>query len=133
MKYMLETNICIYIIKHRPEKVLLEFMKHAPGDICISSITYSELMYGVHKSSKPQQNMLALTLFLSPVTVLDFDSAAGAAFGEILAELEARGTPIGPMDTLIAAHARSAGLTLVTNNTREFRRVKGLDLENWAE
>jgi tRNA(fMet)-specific endonuclease VapC len=132
MKYMLDTNICIYVIKHRPEQVIQRFLAHTPSDLCISSITYAELMHGVEKSQAPDRNRTALALFLSPLQILEFDALAAEAYGTIRADLELNGTPIGPMDMLIAAHAKSKNLVLVTNNTREFLRVKGLALENWV-
>lgn len=132
MKYMLDTNICIYAIKHKPEAVIRRFLLHDPEEICISAVTYAELMHGVEKSMAVQKNRLAVALFLSPITVLDFGAGAAEAYGKIRGELERKGTPIGPMDLLIAGHARSEGLILVTNNTREFCRVEGLQVENWA-
>lgn len=133
MKYMLDTNICIYVIKHKPETVIKTFMLQEPDELCISSITYSELMYGVEKSRAVEKNYLALSLFLSGITVLDFDSAAAQEYGKVRTVLEQKGTPIGAMDMLIAAHARSRELTLVTNNTREFIRIEGLQIEDWAQ
>ena len=133
LKYMLDTNICIYIIKHKPETVTLRFMEHEPGEICISSITYAELMHGAEKSSIPERNRLAVSLFLSPITVLDYDAAAAEEYGRVRADLERKGTPIGPLDMLIAGHAKSRSLILITNNTREFIRVEGLSVENWVE
>lgn len=133
MKYMLDTNICIYVIKKMPPSVIQRFMEHDVRDICVSSITFAEMMHGVEKSQAKERNRIAYILFMSALTVLDFDSAAAQEYGKVRAELETKGTPIGPMDMLIAAHAKSQGLTLVTNNTREFVRVEGLALENWAE
>ena len=132
MKYMLDTNICIYIIKHKPEKVIERFLKLNPKEICISSITFAELSYGVEKSLAKIKNHIALTLFLSNIEIRSFDMKAAEEYGGVRAELEAKGLPIGPLDTQIAAHARSLGLVLVTNNTKEFERVSGLQLENWA-
>ena len=132
MKFMLDTNICIHVIKHKPTSVLSRFQEYTPQDMCISSITLAELEYGVCKSSMPEKNKLALTMFLSGITVLPFDDAAAIEYGSIRVELEKRGTPIGPNDMLIAAHARSLGLTIITNNTREFDRVGGLAVENWV-
>lgn len=133
MRYMLDTNICIYIIKKMPSAVLQRFTEHDASEVCISSVTYAEMMHGVEKSQAKERNRLAFMLFMSPLTVLDFDVAAAEAYGKIRADLEQRGTPIGPMDMLIAGHALSQGLVLVTNNTREFSRVSGLRLENWTE
>lgn len=133
MRYMLDTNICIYVIKKMPPSVIRRFMEHDASEICVSSITYAEMMHGVEKSQAKERNRIAYMLFMSALTVLDFDAAAAQEYGRIRANLEMKGTPIGPMDMLIAAHAKSQGLTLVTNNTREFVRVEGLALENWAE
>ncbi len=132
MRYMLDTNICIFIIKHKPENVIKKFLSLAPNLICISSITYSELVYGVEKSQAKDRNRIALTLFLSNIEILDFDSRAAEEYGKVRSELEAKGLPIGPLDTQIAAHAKSLGLTIVTNNTREFKRIKGLIVEDWT-
>ena len=132
MMYMLDTNICIYIIKHKPEKVIDRFLKLDPKDICISSITFAELSYGAEKSLAKIKNHIALTLFLSNLEIKSFDMKAAEEYGYVRAELEAKGLPIGPLDTEIAAHARSLGLILVTNNTREFERVEGLKVENWV-
>ena len=133
MKYMLDTNICIYAIKHKPDIVIKKFLTHDPEEICISAITYAELMHGVEKSMAVEKNRVAMSLFLSPITILQFDERAAEEYGRIKAELEKKGTPIGPMDTLIAGHARSSGLILVTNNTREFSRVVGLAVEDWTQ
>ncbi len=133
MKYMLDTNICIYAIKNKPEIVIKKFLEHVPDEMCISAITYAELMHGVEKSQAVEKNRLAMSLFLSPITVLEFDSYAAEEYGRIRAELEKKGMPIGPMDMLIAGHAKSEGLILVTNNVREFERVEGLMVEDWAQ
>ena len=133
MKYMLDTNICIYAIKHKPDTVIKKFLSHDPEELCISAITYAELMHGVEKSMAVERNRIAMSLFLSPITILQFDERAAEEYGRIKAELEKKGTPIGPMDTLIAGHARSSGLILVTNNTREFNRVVGLTVEDWTQ
>ncbi|WP_270814690.1 type II toxin-antitoxin system tRNA(fMet)-specific endonuclease VapC [Hungatella effluvii] len=132
MKYMLDTNICIYAIKNKPESVIRKVLAQNPEDLCISVITYAELMHGVEKSQAVEKNRIALSLFLSAITVLDFNSRAAEVYGEIRAELENKGTPIGPMDLLIAGHAKSQNLVLVTNNTREFARVTGLQIEDWT-
>jgi tRNA(fMet)-specific endonuclease VapC len=132
MKYLLDTNICIYAIKQKPEAVLQRFLAQDPADLCISAITYAELLHGVEKSQSPERNRMAVTLFLSPITILPFDGAAAEAYGRVRAALEQKGTPIGPLDTLIAGHALAADLTLVTNNVREFIRVDGLRVENWV-
>jgi len=132
MKYMLDTNICIYTIKHKPDTVIQNFLLHDPEEMCISAVTYAELMHGVEKSRAADKNRIALSLFLSPLTILDFSVRAAEEYGKIRAELERRGTPIGPMDLLIAGHARAERLVLVTNNTKEFLRVEGLAAENWT-
>ena len=132
MKYMMETNICIYAIKNKPESVIRKILSQNPEDLCISVVTYAELMHGVEKSQAVEKNRIAMSLFLSAITVLDFDGEAAEAYGQIRAELERKGTPIDPMDLLIAGHARSQGLILVTNNTREFARVTGLRIEDWT-
>ena len=133
MKYMLDTNICIYAIKHKPDTVIKKFLSHDPEELCISAITYAELMHGVEKSMAVERNRIAMSLFLSPITILQFDERAAEEYGRIKAELEKNGTPIGPMDTLIASHAKSRGLIIVTNNTREFNRVAGLTVEDWTQ
>lgn len=132
MKYMMDTNICIYAIKNKSESVIRKILSQNPEDLCISVVTYAELMHGVEKSQAVEKNRIAMSLFLSAITVLDFDGEAAEAYGQIRAELERKGTPIGPMDLLIAGHARSQGLILVTNNTREFARVTGLRIEDWT-
>lgn len=133
MTYMLDTNICIYIIKKKPENVLLRFHERLDNGICISSITLAELEYGVQHSTDPLKNERALLRFLVPLDIVAFDAAAASEYGRIRALLQSRGMPIGPLDMLIAAHARSEGLILVTNNIREFVRVPDLKLENWAQ
>ena len=130
--YMLDTNICIYAIKRQPESVLQHLLSHAPEEICISSITYAELRHGVEKSQARNKNHLALSLFLSEIEIIPFDGKAAEEYGSIRAELEKSGTPIGSMDTLIAAHARSQNMVIVTNNVREFQRVKELQIEDWT-
>ena len=132
MRYMLDTNICIYIIKHKPESVYTKLKKIQPEDVCISSITYSELSYGVEKSEQTDRNRLALTLMLSNIDIETFDAVAAEEYGDIRARLEKAGTPIGSLDMLIAAHAKALGYTLVTNNGKEFSRVEGLRVENWV-
>ena len=132
MKYMLDTNICIYVIKEKPESVIRKFLKNNPEEMCISSITYAELLYGVEKSKAIQKNRIALSLFLSPIKILEFNDYAAQEYGQIRADLEQKGMPIGSMDMLIAGHVKAEDLILVTNNTKEFQRVAGLKLENWA-
>ena len=133
MIYMLDTNICIYIIKQKPKEVIDHFKKMKENDICISSITYSELLYGAEKSSNVKKNLLALTMFLSNIEILPYDENASSKYGLIRAELEKDGKPIGPLDMLIAAHAKSLNIKLVTNNVKEFERIKGLKIENWVK
>lgn len=132
VKCMLDTNICIYIIKKDPRKVLNKFTGFSPGEICISSITMSELYYGANKSQHIHQNLLALENFLLPLEVLSFDDRAAMFYGEIRAYLEKNGTPIGPLDMLIAAHAVSLDLPLVTNNTKKFSKIRALSYEDWT-
>jgi tRNA(fMet)-specific endonuclease VapC len=132
VKYMLDTNICIYIIKHKPKAVIERFLKTELSHIGLSSITMSELTYGVHKSATPEQNQIALAQFLAPLEIWPYGDEAAHHYGSLSAYLEKMGTPIGSLDTLIAAHALSIPCSLVTNNTKEFSRVPGLRLDNWA-
>jgi tRNA(fMet)-specific endonuclease VapC len=132
VKLMLDANICIYIINRRPEAVLERFLEYEVGDIGLSSITLSELRYGVAKSRHRAQNTAALDEFIIPLEVVPFDEAAALAYGDIRAALEGAGTPIGAMDLLIAAHAVSMRVSLVTNNVREFERVPGLHVMDWG-
>lgn len=132
MKLMLDTNICIYIIKQQPESVLKRFLDYQVGDISISAITLSELSYGVAKSKHRVKNSKALDEFMIPLEILPFDEEAAQAYGDIRTSLEKAGTPLGAMDMLIAAHAVSRGLELVTNNTREFSRVTNLTIVDWV-
>lgn len=132
MNVLLDTNTCIYLIKRRPAEVLGRFEEYAVGDIGVSSVTVAELYFGVQKSQRPAQNEQALEQFLLPLAVVGFDLACAVEYGRIRAALEKKGTPIGPLDTLIAAHTLSLDLTLVTNNVREFERVPGLSIENWV-
>lgn len=131
MRFMLDTNICIYIIKKKPPQVLNRFRTFEVSDIGISSITMSELEYGVEKSSNRQQNREALMAFLGPLEIAPYDDLAAHHYGDIRAYLERAGRPVGAMDLLIAAHARSLSIPLVTNNMSEFRRVPKLLVENW--
>ena len=133
MRYMLDTNICIYAIKHKPESVFRQLQKMSPEDICISSVTYAELVHGVEKSEAIERNRLALSLLLSNIEIMSFDVNAADAYGKIRADLERNGTPIGPLDMMIAGHALALGCTVVTNNTKEFSRVDGLKIVNWVE
>jgi tRNA(fMet)-specific endonuclease VapC len=131
MKLMLDTNICIYIIKQQPVAVLKHFLEYQIGDIGISSITLSELRYGVAKSTHQEKNTKALDEFITPLEVVSFVEKAAHVYGDIRANLEKAGTPIGSMDMLIAAHAVSLGIPLVTNNTREFIRIPALNIIDW--
>ena len=133
MLYLLDTNICIYLIKKRPQRVLDGFGKHSPQDVAISTITLFELEYGVEKSHYQQRSQEALDGFLAPLGCIDIDRQAAIEAAVIRAELERKGTPIGPYDLLIAGLAKSKDMTLVTNNTKEFERIDGLLLANWVE
>ena len=132
MKVMLDTNICIYIIKQKPQSVLQRFSSFPVGALGISVITLAELEYGVSKSNQPTRNSEALEEFISPLEIAVFDRQATIAYGNVRALLEKRGHPIGSMDLLIAAHALSLGVRLATNNVREFKRVPNLRVENWV-
>lgn len=130
LKYMLDTNIAIYVIKRRPIEVLSIFNSHA-SQLCISSITLAELMHGVEKSQESNRNRATVEDFVSRLEVLPYDDAAASHYGEIRANLEKKGLTIGVNDLHIAGHARSKGFILVTNNRKEFDRVEGLRVENW--
>jgi tRNA(fMet)-specific endonuclease VapC len=129
---MLDTNICIYIIKNKPQNVRERLKEFDIGDLVLSSITVSELYYGVYKSEHMEKNLLALEHFLKPFDVLGYDIKASIAYGKIRADLEKKGQIIGGLDMMIAAHALSCNMILVTNNIKEFQRVKGLKLDNWV-
>ncbi|GMU69934.1 MAG: hypothetical protein AMXMBFR37_22660 [Steroidobacteraceae bacterium] len=131
-RYLLDTNTCIYIINRRPAKVFEHFAGLHTGEIAVSSITGAELAFGVAKSGS-QRNQHALDKFLAPLEILPFDEAAMRRYGVLRSDLERQGTPIGALDLLIAAHALAVGATLVSNNLREFRRVKNLAMENWID
>lgn len=133
MKYVLDTNICIYLIKKRPALVFEKFNALSLGSVGISSISLAELQYGIRKSSRPDQNQAALNQFLLPLEIVGFDTAAALEYGRIRADLEKKGTPIGSLDTLIAAHVKALGMILVTNNEKEFLRIPGLKIENWTK
>ena len=132
MRYMLDTNICIYLIKKKPESVLKNLNLHMDEGISISVITLAELNHGVEASQYPEKNAVSLNQFLSIVDILPFDDDAAAEYGKICATLRRQGTPIVVMDMLIAAHAKAKGLIIVSNNVKEFARVEGLELKNWA-
>ena len=129
---MLDTNIVAYAKNKRPEVVYERMSRFDPGDLCVSVVTLAELGYGVFNSSNPERNQLALTLFLASIEVVPFDDDAAIEYGRIRADLKRKGIPIGANDLMIAAHAKSLSMTLVTNNTREFSRVEGLAVEDWA-
>jgi len=131
LKYMLDTNIVIYVIKRRPVELLDLFNLHA-GEMCISSITFAELIHGVEKSTRPEHNLRQVEDFTSRLEVLEYGNKAAAHYGDIRADLERKGMVIGVNDLHIAGHARSEGIILVTNNFREFERVEGLRLDNWV-
>jgi tRNA(fMet)-specific endonuclease VapC len=131
VKFLLDTNICLYLINARPAHVLARFRGEVIGDIGISAITAAELAYGVAKSGSAR-NRAALEKFLVPLEIAAFDADAWRRYGDIHADLERRGHPIGSLDTLIAAHAMALDTTLVTNNLAEFSRVPGLRVENWV-
>ncbi|MBI5207726.1 MAG: type II toxin-antitoxin system VapC family toxin [Candidatus Firestonebacteria bacterium] len=133
MKYLLDTNICIYIIKKKPLEIFNKLVTINISDVGISSITLSELEYGVEKSQYPDRNRLALLEFLSPIEIYNFDDFAAKEYGIIRTEFEKKGNLIGPLDMLIAAHAKSLRLILVTNNENEFKKVSGLKIENWTK
>jgi len=129
---MLDTNICIYIIKNRPKSVKERFREFEIGELCISTITVSELMYGAFKSEHTEKNLKAIERFLMPFEIVDYDFIASIEYGKIRAYLEKKGRIIGNMDMQIAGHTLALDLILVTNNTKEFERVEGLKLDNWV-
>ena len=133
MTYMLDTNICIYAMKNKPEQVLQRLKSEIDNGICISSITLAELEYGMQHSSNPLRNEQALLRFLIPISILPFEATAANEYGALRTYLQGLGTPIGPLDMLIAAHAKAENLILVTNNVKEFIRVPNLKIENWVE
>ena len=132
MKYLLDTNICIYAIKRRPESIFRVLTSQEAGSVALSTVTVAELYHGAARSQNPERNRAALEQFLIPLVLADFDLEAAITFGVIKTALERNGTPIGPLDTMIAAHALSLDLTLVTNNEREFRHVTELTITNWV-
>ena len=132
MKFMLDTNTCIYIIKRKPQDVIKRFIQTEISQISISSISLSELSYGAAKSSKPARNHVALTQFVAPLKILPYGDEAAQYYGDLRAYLEKQGAPIGSLDMLIAAHALSIDCTLVTNNEKEFSRIPRLKIDNWA-
>jgi len=133
MKYLLDTNICIYIINEKPKQILRKFEQYPVYEFAISSITHAELQYGVAKSTHKTKNQEALDQFLLPLTILPFHGKRVVeAYGRIRAFLESKGKAIGPFDTLIAAHALGLDLTIITNNIAEFSRIPNLKYENWV-
>jgi len=133
MIYMLDTNAIIMAIRHPEWGIYSKVREHLGQDLCISAVTYGELEYGIHKSTAPERNRIAVSRILLGIRIKDFDSNAAAHFGDIFADLEKRQMRISDRDTMIAAHARSLGCTLVTNNIREFCRVQGLRIEDWKD
>jgi tRNA(fMet)-specific endonuclease VapC len=133
MKYLIDTNICIYIMNNRPVDVIEKFKKMNIGEIGVSTITISELQYGISKSQNPKNNQIRLNEFVGPLQILPYDSAAAKTYGDIRYNLENTGQTIGPLDLLIAAHAMSQNLVIVTNNDKEFVRIRNLKVENWAK
>lgn len=132
MKYLLDTNICIYIIKKSPQKVFAKFRQLSVGEVGLSAITYAELEYGVSHSRDPARNRIALSEFLAPLEILDFQVQVAPLYGTLRASLARSGRMIGPLDLLIAAHALHLGATLITNNVKEFSRVPDLKIANWV-
>lgn len=131
MRFMLDTDSCIALIKRKPGPILRRLTALAPGEAGISAVTLAELRYGVAKSAQPDKNGQALDEFLLPLEIADFDEPAAGIYGAVRAGLESAGTPIGPLDTQIGAHALSLGATLVTHNVREFLRIRGLTVIDW--
>jgi tRNA(fMet)-specific endonuclease VapC len=131
MRFMLDTDSCIALIKRKPARVLRRIMSLSPGEAGISAVTLAELRFGVAKSVQGERNRQALDEFLLPLEIADFDAGAAGSYGKVRAALETAGTPIGPLDTQIGAHALSLGAVLVTHNTREFSRISGLAVEDW--
>jgi len=129
---MLDTDIAIYVIKNRPAAARARFQRHQ-GQLCVSCVTVMELMYGAEKSAQPERNLRDIEGFIQRLSVLHYDEKAACHTAQIRVELERAGTPIGAYDQMIAGHARACGLIVVSNNTREFQRVPGLRIENWAQ
>ena len=133
MKYLLDTNVCVDYLTGRFQSVVERVQRSSPDELCVSSVVAAELRYGAEKSAHRRQNHARLEVFLTEMPVADFDARAASAYGRLRTELERAGAAIGPNDMLIGAHSVSLGLVLVTDNTREFRRIKGLRVENWRE
>jgi len=132
MKFLLDTDTCIHLIRYQPVAMLQRLKRYTPGDVGISSITLAELSFGAEKGQQKERNKAALADFTAPLEIAQFDVAAATAYGAVRATLEVRGTRIGALDTLIGAHALSLKVTLVTHNTREFSRITGLRLADWV-
>ena len=133
IKYLIDTSICIYIMNKRPVNIIHKFKQFDVGEIGVSTITVSELQYGIAKSNNRKVNKQRLEEFLSPLELLPYDEIAANTYGDIRYQLETRGQPIGPLDLLIAAHALSLKLVLITNNEKEFKRIRNLKVENWTK
>ena len=133
IKYLIDTNICIYIINKRPIGIIHKFKLFDVGEIGVSTITVSELQYGVSKNKNRRLNKQRIEEFLFPLEILPYDEIAASIYGDIRLQLGKRGEPIGPLDLLIAAHALSRNLVLISNNEKEFKRVKNLKVENWVK
>jgi tRNA(fMet)-specific endonuclease VapC len=133
LKYLLDTNVCVDYLTRRYASVVERVQASSPEDLCLSSVVVAELRYGADKSQKRAENHRTIDILVNEIVCLDFDADAAAVFGRIRCDLESRGEPIGPYDLMIAAHAVSLGLVLVSDNLREFRRVGGLVMENWRE
>lgn len=131
LKYMLDTNICIFTVKNRPQHVRDAFNRHH-GQLCISSVSLMELLYGAEKSASPEKNLAIVEGFAARLDVLAYDDLAASHTAQLRAELSRSGMPIGPYDQMIAGHARSRGLIVVTNSRREFDRVPGLRVDDWS-
>jgi tRNA(fMet)-specific endonuclease VapC len=131
MRFMLDTNICIEMLRAGSRKMVSRLKQHQIDDVAICSVTLAELQYGAAKSARPAHHAMLIAQFCAPIAIMAFDHAAAETYGTVRAALERAGTPIGPLETLIASHALSLDLTLVTSNDREFQRVKGLRVENW--
>ncbi len=132
IEYLLDTNICIYLIKKKSATLISRLQQTEPASVGLSTIVLSELEYGVEKSQRLAQNRVALAQFVAPFEIIDYGGQAAREYGRLRSALEGQGQPIGPLDQLIAAHALALGCTLVTNNEREFERVEGLRVENWT-
>jgi tRNA(fMet)-specific endonuclease VapC len=133
VKYLLDTSVCVELIRRRSERLARQMAKRPTSDFGLSSLTVAELRYGAGRSARPPHQHQTLDKFLIPFSIVDFDSSAAVAYGSIRVQLERSGTPIGAIDTLIAAHALSRDLILLTRNLKEFKRVPGLKAEDWTK